>query len=93
MSYSDKGDSILIFDELNTAASLALLLSRRGYHKDDWPEFQWRRRLDEPIPEAPLAAGYSLRSLGDGLELLERLLAMETVEVLSVGQALAKYVT
>jgi ribosomal protein S18 acetylase RimI-like enzyme len=48
------------------------LLARRGYAKDDWPEHQWQRRLDAPIPDAPLAPGYTIRALGDGLELLER---------------------
>jgi mycothiol synthase len=48
------------------------LLRRRGYHKGDWHEYQWRRDLEGPIPDAPLAAGYTLRPLGDGLELLER---------------------
>ena len=48
------------------------LLTRRGYTKDGWPEIQWRRRLDEAIPAMPVAPGYSIRSLGDGLELLER---------------------
>ena len=48
------------------------LLARRGYARDDWPEHQWRRELDAPIPDAPLAPGYTIRSLGDGLELLER---------------------
>ncbi|MEW5872883.1 MAG: GNAT family N-acetyltransferase [Chloroflexota bacterium] len=49
------------------------ILVRRGYRKDDWPEHQWRRVLDgRPLPEAPIPAGYTLRSLGDGLELLER---------------------
>ncbi len=48
------------------------LFSRHGYRKDDWPEHQWRRDLDGPIPDVPLAAGYTLRALGDGLELLER---------------------
>ena len=47
-------------------------LTRRGYSKDDWPEHQWQRDLSAPIPDAPLAAGYSIRALGDGLELLER---------------------
>jgi ribosomal protein S18 acetylase RimI-like enzyme len=48
------------------------LLTRRGYRKGDWPEHQWRRSLDTPIAEVPLAPGYTICSLGDGLELLER---------------------
>jgi ribosomal protein S18 acetylase RimI-like enzyme len=48
------------------------LLIRRGYQKGKWPEHQWRRGLEEPIADVPLAPGYTIRSLGDGLELLER---------------------
>ncbi len=48
------------------------LLFKRGYRKDNWPEHQWRRSLDRPIPDVPVAPGYTIRSLGDGLELLER---------------------
>jgi ribosomal protein S18 acetylase RimI-like enzyme len=48
------------------------ILLRHGYVKKDWPEHQWRRQLDSPIPDFPLAPGYTIRSLGDGLELLER---------------------
>lgn len=48
------------------------LLTRRGYQKENWPEHQWRRALDTPIPDVPLAPGYTIRPLGDGLELLER---------------------
>jgi mycothiol synthase len=48
------------------------LLTRRRYTKNNYPEYQWRRRLDSPIPDVPIAPGYTLRSLGDGLELLER---------------------
>lgn len=47
-------------------------LAQRGYTKEDWPEYQWQRELGAPIPDAPLAAGYTIRPLGDGLELLER---------------------
>lgn len=50
-------------------------LARRGFHKVDLPEsqeYQHRLSLDEPLPEPPLIAGYTLRSLGGGLELLER---------------------
>jgi ribosomal protein S18 acetylase RimI-like enzyme len=48
------------------------LLARRGYTKQGDAEHQWRRMLDKSIPDVPLAAGYTIRSLGDGLELLER---------------------
>ncbi len=48
------------------------LLARRGYTPDDWPEHQWRRDLDSPIPAGLPPAGYQIRALGDGLELLER---------------------
>jgi mycothiol synthase len=48
------------------------LLTSRGYTKGDWQEHQWRCTLDTPIKEAPLAEGYRIRSLGDGLEVLER---------------------
>ena len=48
------------------------LVSRHGYHQEQWIEYQWRRDLDIPIPEVPLHPGYAIRSLGDGLELLER---------------------
>jgi mycothiol synthase len=47
-------------------------LTRRGYVKDHPPEYQWRRQLDVAIPAMPIAPGYTIRSLGDGLELLER---------------------
>lgn len=48
------------------------LLLQRGYAKADWPEYQWRRELDGVISPMPAAPGYTIRSLGDGLELLER---------------------
>ncbi len=50
-------------------------LSRRGFRRGERPgeqEYQHRRSLDEPLPERPAAPGYTIRSLGDGLELLER---------------------
>ncbi len=48
------------------------LLQRRGYNKGNWPEHQWHRDLDELIPAQPVPPGYTIRPLGDGLELLER---------------------
>lgn len=48
------------------------LVGKYGYHKDDWPEYQWYRDLDVSISAGPIPSGYTIRSLGDGLELLER---------------------
>ncbi len=48
------------------------LLVRRGYSKTDGAETNWRRDLRAPIPDVPVPPGYIVRSLGDGLELLER---------------------
>ena len=48
------------------------LLRRRGFVKGDEPEYQWRRDLESAIPDVSLTTGYNIRSLGDGLELLER---------------------
>jgi mycothiol synthase len=46
-----------------------------GFSRVDRPEvneIQHRRRLDASLPEPPAIAGYTIRPLGDGLELLER---------------------
>lgn len=48
------------------------LLARRGYTRGHSPEFQRRRVLDGPAPDVPLAAGYTVRALGDETELPAR---------------------
>ncbi len=51
------------------------ILARRGFQRVDLPEqqeIQHRRSLDEPLPEAAPIPGYTIRAMGDGLELLER---------------------
>jgi len=48
------------------------ILIRRGYAKRGWPEHQWRRDLDAPIPDVSSAPGYSVRSLDDVDELPAR---------------------
>lgn len=48
------------------------ILTRHHYTRSGDSETQWRRALDVPIPDAPLAPGYTIRALGDGPELLER---------------------
>mgnify|MGYP000860837960 FL=1 len=70
-------------EEINGSRSLRLwavdsdklresILEKHGYSKQSWAECQWRCKLDQPIPKAQVAPGYTVRSLGDGLELLER---------------------
>lgn len=48
------------------------IAQNNGYSKADYIEQQWRRELSSPIPEVPIAPGYTIRALGDGVELLER---------------------
>jgi ribosomal protein S18 acetylase RimI-like enzyme len=48
------------------------LLEKRGYKRGEWPEYKHYLNLDAAVKDAPLASGYTIRSLGDGLELLER---------------------
>jgi mycothiol synthase len=47
-------------------------LRRRGYTQGKWVEHQWRRDLASPIPDVPVAAGYTVRALGDADELPAR---------------------
>jgi len=54
---------------------LHVILRQRSFHrveKQEVHEVQHRRFLDDPLPEIPLTPGYTIRSLGHGLELLER---------------------
>lgn len=48
------------------------VLAGRGYQREAWAEHQRRRFLPTPVPMLPAAAGYTVRALGDGPELLER---------------------
>jgi mycothiol synthase len=48
------------------------LLARSGYAKGEWPEYMRYQSLEGPLLDAKPASGYTVRSLGDGLELLER---------------------
>jgi mycothiol synthase len=51
------------------------LLEERGYTRTDLVEHRRRRDLREPIPEAPPAQGYTVRSLGGCEELKSRVIA------------------
>ena len=51
------------------------ILLRHGFQRVEQPdvrEFQHRRLLEDALPEISIPAGYHIRPLGDGLELLER---------------------
>lgn len=51
------------------------VMKLRGFHRvceAGNQEIQHRRSLDEPLPEVPQISGYTIRPMGDGLELLER---------------------
>lgn len=41
------------------------VLAQRGYTRRSGRTHHWRRDLDSPIPEVPVAPGYLLRSMGD----------------------------
>jgi ribosomal protein S18 acetylase RimI-like enzyme len=48
------------------------LLARRGYSRYGHPEYQRRREMSQPIPEALVPKDYILRALGDESELPAR---------------------
>jgi len=51
------------------------ILTQHGFKRVEQAgnqEYQHRRSLDEALPEVPQIAGYTIRPMGDGLELLER---------------------
>jgi GNAT superfamily N-acetyltransferase len=48
------------------------VLTRRGYIKHDEPGYDRQRLLSEPIPDAPVPPGYTVRSLGGVHELPAR---------------------
>jgi mycothiol synthase len=51
---------------------LQAVLRHRGYTQGNAAESQWRRDLEGPIPEVPVAEGYTVRPLGDEAELPAR---------------------
>jgi mycothiol synthase len=68
---TDNSHKLLVWSPEQDKFRQDLLLSR-SYSKTGTFETIWRHRLDTPIPEVLVAPGYTIRALGDGLELLER---------------------
>lgn len=65
---------VQIFADTQAHAQHALL-TRHGFQRVQRPgvqEIQHWRSLAAPLPETPPLPGYTIRTLGDGLELLER---------------------
>jgi mycothiol synthase len=48
------------------------ILARRGYARGGWPAYQRWRPLSVPVPDAPPAAGYTVRAVGEADELPAR---------------------
>lgn len=44
------------------------VLAHRGYTRREQRAYHWRRDLDAPIPDAPVAPGYTIRPMGDASE-------------------------
>jgi len=66
--------SLQIFSDSQDLTRHAIL-SRHGFQRVERPEeqeTQHRRLLEAPLPPVPPTPGYTIRSLGGGLELLER---------------------
>jgi len=71
----EDGGQKLTFWIDSQSKSFQEILTRRGFHRNGLPgeqEYQHRRSLDGPLPENQVIPGYTIRSQGDGLELLER---------------------
>ena len=62
--------SYIFVDETDT--QLMGLLGDAGYERYDFSERRGRHDLGAPIPDAPIPAGYTVRSLGDASELPSR---------------------
>lgn len=41
------------------------ILTQRGYRKHDDPAYQWRRCLDQPLPDISIPEGYTVRPIED----------------------------
>jgi mycothiol synthase len=68
--HDDKRRLFIWADSLDTQRQE--ILKAHGFTMQNYTESQWRRDLDIPIPEVPVAGGYTVRSLGDKSELPAR---------------------
>jgi GNAT superfamily N-acetyltransferase len=69
---TDDGKRMLQTWALNDDTERITMLQERGYQRGRWVESMHHRDMSLPIVDVSTPADYTLRSLGDGLELLER---------------------
>jgi mycothiol synthase len=62
---SGDGQRVLYVPVFSSDTQRCQVLARRGYTRRSGRVHHWRRDLDMPIPSAPIASGYTLRSMGD----------------------------
>ncbi len=66
--WTKAGKRILYVPVLSDDTQRQETLSRRGFEKRSGWAHHWRRDLDAPLPDAPVPAGYQIRSMGDEAE-------------------------
>jgi mycothiol synthase len=72
-SPSSRGGSRLwVWTDAGDNQRIDILQTRGFVHVTAHDEHQWRRSLDQPIPESAAPAGYTIRPLGDRQELSSR---------------------
>jgi mycothiol synthase len=62
---SADGQSYLFVQAFRNDALRQRILTQRGYAPSGQPVHHWRRDLGDSVPEVPVAAGYTIRSMGD----------------------------
>jgi GNAT superfamily N-acetyltransferase len=72
LSVNRKGKQKIFLWSDSQDAQRQELLAAHGFTQQDFIESQWRRDLNAPIPEFPVAEGYTIRCLGDESELPAR---------------------
>jgi GNAT superfamily N-acetyltransferase len=62
---SQPGKRIVCVPVFSTDAQRQQVLAQRGYARRSGKVHHWRRDLEAPIPDVPVAPGYALRSMGE----------------------------
>jgi mycothiol synthase len=66
------GEVLWVWTDAGDSQRQGILESRGFTHITNADEHQWRRNLEQPIPENPVREVYTIRSLGDSSELSSR---------------------